>query len=244
MNTQTQKFQPDELVTWTSFERGSWTKRQVAVERVTGGGRAIVTFGHTAEGVARRYDVPVSELSRPEPTQNRVPIYHSAAIRPPEPPQPPSEQQLADRLVRAREALTETHENVRRAKDVVRSTGDLVRRAQAEHSAATAAVNRLTAGQKTQERRFEAAIRRGETPPAIEPGEDRAAIVQRVDACAAALAKFTTEDQTAQARLSSATAAVRSAATGVVTNMLEREITRLRRRWSWRRANTEPICCE
>lgn len=225
-NTQERKFKPDENVTWMTLEGQTWTKRQVAV-RSQKGNRATIAWGFTAEGNAKLYDVPLSQLSRNEPPSN-VPIYHQAPITPYQPPEPPSESQLQRRLSDGRASLIEAHEHSRRARDVVRSTSELVTRANGEFEASRAALLGLDAKIRSESTKLERALRAGETPPEMQPAPDRGVIVQRVQATEAALRKFQAEDREAQARLGQAMGGIRGAAVGLLTIMIEVEIERLR----------------
>jgi hypothetical protein len=227
-NTQ-RKFQSGETLLWQTVEQsGTPTHRMVGFEAYeAGGASATVQWLHNAEGQPRRWSVPVRELSRPVAPSN-VPIYHQHAFKPPTPPQPLSETQITARIEAARAALAEAHEDVRRAKDVVRSTSELVSRAAKELEAARAALLSLEAHHMSEGAKLEAAIRQGQTPPEMQPaGQDRAAVVQRTQACEHALQKFQAEDRTAQQHLSETLAAVRREAVSLITARFESDCQQL-----------------
>jgi hypothetical protein len=154
----TQKYQPDESLTWTRIENEVPTKRLVRFEQYNGGS-AIVTFGHSAEAVAQRHTVPLDQLSRPQAAVGAPSWYRR--IEPPKPPEPLTETEVTERILTRREALADAHNRARQATAAVQSAATLAQRAAREHDEATAALATLTRYDQAAQHDLETAIRAG-----------------------------------------------------------------------------------
>jgi hypothetical protein len=223
------RYRENELLEWWSIDQGQTrTKRIVSYIGPNGKDRAIVGFGFSPEGQIRRHDVSLRELRR-IPTPNQPPLYHLDYPRPYTAPQPPSTQQLAGQLTRARQALAEAHADVGTASDAVAEAAELCDRARKEHNAATGQLLQLQAVLDTERIKLERSIRQGETPPPPQsPGLDRAAIVQRVAATEAIVAKLAKEHQDAEARLREANTVVRQCSLRILSLRFDGECEQLR----------------
>src|SRR5215469_13548472 len=114
----TQRYRPEEVLTWTRIENEVRTQRRVQFKQyLTGSGQAIVTFGHSAEGVAQRHTVPLEQLSRPQAPE--MPWFLPARIEPPKPPTPLTEGEVAERFAARRETLAQAHDEAKAARDAV-----------------------------------------------------------------------------------------------------------------------------
>jgi hypothetical protein len=231
MQTQQRKYQRNESLCWQNVEGNSVTRRMVNfVSYAVGGERAIVEFGHSAEGVARRHDVPVAALSRVE-TQHQPPIFHQDFIRPRAAPTPLSETQIARRLAERRTVLADAHSRAAQAREGVTSTSELVTRARREHEAARAALLSYDQHLRAEAQRYESWVRspNGETPPEPQPsGQDRGYIVARVAMTESVHTKLEGEARDAQARLGEAMAGVRQAAAEWIAARFESDVEQLR----------------
>jgi hypothetical protein len=229
MQTSTQRFQPDESVMWERREADTPTRRLVRFSHyLSGGGSAVVEFGHAADGQPIRYTVTnLAELSRPSLPD--PPWFLPGRIEPPRQPDPLSDTEVTARLATRREALADAHHRARQARDAVASASTLAKRAETEHDQAKAALATLDRHNTAEQHAIEEAIRTGDPVPEAKPsGQERQYVVDGVNMCNAAHGKFAAELVEANATLNGCLGAVRKASLQVAAALFDRECELLR----------------
>src|SRR4051812_7060065 len=165
--TTQERYRPDETVVWSTVENQTRTERRVQfLGYVTGGGSALVSFGVNAEGQPVRYNVPLRELSRPQPASNRPWYMPPGGITPPKPAQPLTATQVENRLTQRREALAKAHHNLDLHRQATAAAKEIADRAAKECDQARAALARLEAGHSADLAHLEEALRAGKPPDA------------------------------------------------------------------------------
>ncbi len=215
-------YSPGEALTLTTQEGGFPTKRAVEFLGISNGGQqAQVKFGRDT------FNVPLDQLSRIEPPKS--PPNMSAWLTVPKPPQPPSQDQLDERLTAARQALARSHQRVRDVQAAVDAARVIVDRASKELSTAQAALRSYDAHARSEQIALEEALRLGKPTPTRANGHDARHYVQiRTDQASQALTRFQGELATQMAAMNEALAATRKAAAEVVSLLTQQAVEGLR----------------
>jgi hypothetical protein len=226
----TLEFRPGESLEWITREGdNTLVKRRVRFIQPFGTDEAVVEWGMRSDGtgIMNRYTAQVAELSRESEVPAR-PWWVPEPIQTPRPPEPPTEQQIGNRLAERREALRGAHETARNAQEAVTAARQVADRAQREANDARARLAEQTLADQREADAFSDSIRRGEAPPPHRNGIDREALRSRVAVAEQAEISFDRELATANSMLADTLSGVRKAAADVIAALVEREAESLR----------------